>query len=155
MFITINLWNHSSILDFSSPTAKIIKIVTIWHVFAFELLKQNKQGVAVNREKMAQLTKMGRHCLTFSGRPRALPASENMWTRLGPSLAQTRHTSICGGGPGGVTGPANGGTDWLLSDGTPGDAAIPTLLGLTKLLQTSTYLHSYVCQHLGIHKSFI
>ena len=107
--------------------------------FCIGAFKQNKQGVAVNREKMALLTKIGRHCLTFSGSPRALPASENIPTKFGPSLAQTRHTSILGSGPEGVTGPKNGVTDWILSDGTPGDAAIPTLLGVTQKLTAFLY----------------
>ena len=107
--------------------------------FCIGAFKQNKQGVAVNREKMALLTKIGRHCLAFSGSPRALPASENIPIKFGPSLAQTRHTSILVSGPEGVTGPKNGVTDWILSDGTPGDAAIPTLLGVTQKLTAFLY----------------
>ena len=85
---------------------------------------------------MALLTKIGRYFLTLSGSPRALPASENIWIRFGASLAQTLHISILDGGPEGVTGPENKFTDCMLSDVPPGDAAIPTLLGLMKLLLT-------------------
>ena len=107
--------------------------------FCIGAFKQNKQGVAVNRGKMALLTNIGRHCFTFSGRPLALPASENICTRLGFSLAQTLHTSILGSGPEGVRGPKVW-TEWILSNGTPGDAAIPTLLGVTQKLTAFFYV---------------
>lgn len=76
---------------------------------------------------MAMLTKTGKCSLTLEGKSRLLPDSEKMPTKLEPSLAQIRHTSICGCATVGVPDEVTNG-DSGDDVGTPGDAAILTPL---------------------------